>query len=234
MRVRPSATSLSLAILAALALVLVVSAVVFSAGWVALGQPRPPGSLDQSQFLDAVKVGLAVVAGLGAAVGLTVSYRRQATDEDRREAERDQDFEARFSSATTKLGDLSAAVRLAGVHALARLADDWSDQRQMCIDVLCAYFRLPSDPASIQLGETEVRNSILRVVRDHLRPGDGPSWDGLRFDFTGARFEGGDFSRAHFANSLLLFNHATFAESRTSFIGSRFQGGSLVFRGATF
>ncbi|MFD9499878.1 hypothetical protein [Streptomyces sp. NPDC060035] len=34
------------------------------------------------------------------------------------------------------LGHDQAAVRLAGVYALARLADDWAEQRQVCIDVL--------------------------------------------------------------------------------------------------
>ena len=32
-----------------------------------------------------------------------------------------------------------AAVRLAGMYAMAGLADDWKENRQTCVDVLCAY-----------------------------------------------------------------------------------------------
>ncbi len=222
------------AILGNVALVLTVSAVVFALGWFALGRPRPPQALDQAQFFDAVKVGLAIVAGLGAAVGLTVSYRRQETDEARHAAERDSDFESRFSAASGKLGDSSAAVRLSGVHSLAHLADDWNDQRQMCIDVLCAYVRLSGDAPHLVADDTEVRRTIVRLIRDHLQLAARPRWDGMRFDFTGARFLGGDFSYATFKDCTVLFNHVTFVDGRTSFVDCRFEGGLLNFRGATF
>ena len=37
-----------------------------------------------------------------------------------------------------KLGNANAAVSFAGVYSLARLADDWPEQRQTCVNVLCA------------------------------------------------------------------------------------------------
>jgi hypothetical protein len=55
----------------------------------------------------------------------------------------------RFATAAAQLGDdKPAAVRLAGVYAMAGLADDWKENRQTCVDVLCAYLRIPyeSDP----------------------------------------------------------------------------------------
>ena len=48
----------------------------------------------------------------------------------------------RYQDAASQIGHEKAAVRLAGVYALARLADDWPDQRQTCVDVLCAYLRM--------------------------------------------------------------------------------------------
>jgi hypothetical protein len=43
----------------------------------------------------------------------------------------------RFATAAEQLGsDKPPAVRLAGVYAMAGLADDWADNRQTCIDVL--------------------------------------------------------------------------------------------------
>src|SRR5215472_15908822 len=42
----------------------------------------------------------------------------------------------RFATAADKLGgDKPPAVRLAGVYALAGLADDWEENRQTCVDV---------------------------------------------------------------------------------------------------
>ncbi|WP_242911078.1 hypothetical protein [Actinomadura terrae] len=51
----------------------------------------------------------------------------------------------RFTAAVAQLGDPSPAIQLGGVHALAGLADDAPTRefRQTCIDVLCAFLRLP-------------------------------------------------------------------------------------------
>ena len=48
----------------------------------------------------------------------------------------------RFSAIANQIGDDQAAVRLAGLQAMARLADDWQANQQGCIDVLCAYLRM--------------------------------------------------------------------------------------------
>ena len=53
----------------------------------------------------------------------------------------------RFATAAGQLGDdKPSAVRLAGVYAMAGLADDWPENRQTCVDVLCGYLRLPYEP----------------------------------------------------------------------------------------
>jgi hypothetical protein len=45
----------------------------------------------------------------------------------------------RFTTAAEQLGSDKPAVRLAGVYAMAAgLADDWEENRQTCVDVLCA------------------------------------------------------------------------------------------------
>src|SRR5262249_33713884 len=57
----------------------------------------------------------------------------------------------RFAPAAVHLGsDKPPAVRLAGVYAMAGLADDWPEHRQTCVDVLCAYLRLPYDPEPVE------------------------------------------------------------------------------------
>ena len=85
----------------------------------------------------------------------------------------------RFATAADQLGDdKPAAVRLAGVYAMAGLADDWEANRQTCVDVLCGYLRMPyaGDPGEgstvqEQLGfqsGREVRHSVIRVIAAHL------------------------------------------------------------------
>jgi hypothetical protein len=52
-------------------------------------------------------------------------------------------FNERFTTAADQLGSDKPAVRLAGLYAMAGLADDWEAKRQTCVDVLCAYLRMP-------------------------------------------------------------------------------------------
>jgi hypothetical protein len=56
----------------------------------------------------------------------------------------DSSFDSSFARAAEMLSIGSrATLRLAGAYALARLADDRQENRQICVDVLCAYIRLP-------------------------------------------------------------------------------------------
>ncbi len=52
-------------------------------------------------------------------------------------------FSERFSQAAEMLGSERSATRIGGVYALAALADEWSENRQQCVDLLCAYLRTP-------------------------------------------------------------------------------------------
>jgi hypothetical protein len=88
----------------------------------------------------------ATVAGAGALVALIVAYRRQKVAEADSVHDRTRVFNERFTAIAAQLGDAQPAVRLAGADAMAGLADDWKQNRQTCVDVLCAYLRLPYDP----------------------------------------------------------------------------------------
>jgi hypothetical protein len=85
-------------------------------------------------------------------------------------------FAKRYQDAAKQLGHDKAPVRLAGVYAMARLADDWDDQRQTCVDVLCAYLRMPFPPDTIPVPsdsdntqELQVRIAAQRLLEDHFR-----------------------------------------------------------------
>jgi len=74
---------------------------------------------------------------------LDKTLKEQSKQLDRTLAEqRTRTLNERFATAADRLcTDRSPAVRLAGVYAMAGLADDWPENRQTCIDVLCGYLR---------------------------------------------------------------------------------------------
>lgn len=119
----------------------------------------------------------------------------------------------RYQDAAEQLGHERATVRIAGVHAIARLADDWVEQRQACIDVLCSYLRMPwlsTGNAPDDAGDLEVRRSIGFVLRRHLVPSvDMVSWSDFRFDLSGARLIDLPFSGASLTYKV-NFQRATF------------------------
>jgi uncharacterized protein YjbI with pentapeptide repeats len=176
--------------------------------------------------------------------GLIVAYRRQKITEADAVHNRTRGFNERFTAIAAQLGDAQPAVRLAGVHAMAGLADDWKQNRQTCVDVLCAYLRLPYDPdcdddADIA-GRTgyranrEVRHTIIRLIGAHLRPSAAVSWQGLNFDFTGVAFDGGDFTAARFSGGIVQFTGAMFSRGQVSFDQAEFSGSWVNFDNAEF
>ena len=158
--------------------------------------------------------------------------------------QRDRTLNERFATAADRVGSDKSAVQLAGVYAMAGLADDWPENRQTCVDVLCAYLRLPydPDPGNGEVGwaayraNREVRHTIIRLIGAHLRPDVDPetSWHGLNLDFTGVVFDGGDFSFAIFSSGIIQFNGASFASGQVDFLGAKFSGGKVYFVGAEF
>ena len=151
----------------------------------------------------------------------------------------------RFDTVAGQLGsDKPPAVRLAGVYAMAALADDWPDHRQMCVDVLCAYLRMPyePEPGDDASGEKrlawrasrEVRHTVIRVIAAHLNGTAPVSWCGLNFDFAGVVFDGGDFSGAKFSGGTVNFTGAEFSGGMVNFAAAEFSGGTVNFAGAKF
>ncbi|MFD9190298.1 pentapeptide repeat-containing protein [Streptomyces phaeochromogenes] len=228
-----------------------VAATVFYAGWDLLGARglKPERRIDSKTLFDLVKLAFGVVAGAGALVALVVAYRRQRVDEDGALRDATRLHTERFTTAVSQLGEDSAAVRLGGVHALAGLADDAPTRklRQTCIDVLCAYLRLPYTPETdpptgdtaarhTYLASREVRHTIIRLIRDHLRlpPKNQHSWQGHDFDLTSVTFDGGDFSRAVFSGGTVHFGEAVFSGGTVNFSKAEFSGGTVNFTRAEF
>ncbi|WP_218010310.1 pentapeptide repeat-containing protein [Actinomadura chibensis] len=187
---------------------------------------------------------------------LTQEGQRQSEQAQRRTHELTEQGQRtdRFTAAVAQLGDPSPAIQLGGVHALAGLADDAPTRefRQTCIDVLCAFLRLPyapdpgDEPAEGQdPGEhaaarqsyravREVRHTVIRIIGAHLREDAPVLWQGHDLDFTDVVFDGGDFSLAVFHANQVSFRNARFEGGMVSFFGARFQGGMVSFSHARF
>ena len=124
---------------------------------------------------------------------------------------------------------------------MAGLADDGQDHRQTCVDVLCAYLRMPYEsepgddaPVDKRLAlqaSREVRHTVIRVIAAHLNGTAPVSWCGLNFDFdfAGAVFDGGDFTGAEFSGGTADFADAEFPGGTVGFADAKFPGGTVDF-----
>ena len=185
--------------LAAAAAVVIVALIV-TVWLLAIASGAKAGTDRANSRLDAVRTGLAAGAGAGAAVGLMLAFRRQyhqevATDLTNRDAAERRITEL-YTKAVEQLGNDKAPVRLGGLYALERLAQDNPAQRQTIVNVICAYLRMPFSPtapiepegkAAKDLAkqtetegriseirntwsqEKEVRLTAQRILADHLR-----------------------------------------------------------------
>ncbi len=205
--------------------------------WVALATPIPsPASVPLETasptegygFTNPQIMAAAIIAGL-ALVGVIVTqvwtYRRFAAEQ---RHSRIQLLTDRFGKAAEQIGHDAPAVRLAGVYAMASLADEWTEQRQQCVDVLCAYLRLPPRD---QDGEHEVRKTVVHTMREHLLAEAPVSWSRLDFNFAGARFpESANFGGAQFLRNVSF--HAARFPGHADFRNAVFQCLELDFKGA--
>jgi uncharacterized protein YjbI with pentapeptide repeats len=206
-------------------------AIVLLATWI-LGRLLHP-SHKEADPIDITKLSFTVAGGVGAAVALVVAYRRQRDVEQGR-------FVERFGAAAAQLGDHDVAVRIAGVYAMAGVADESTGlRRQQCIDVLCGYLRLPYSP---ELGSSHQTKLVLTQQRtgddgsplgqqeEHLeyRQNDKEvrativrviadhlrhheySWSGCDFDFRTAHLEDVSFVGAMFGG-FTQFDNAKFS-----------------------
>lgn len=180
---------------------------------------------------DTLKTALLVIGGSGALAGLYVAYRKQRTDEANHLRDQDKLFTERYTQAVAQLGNTtSAAVRLGGVYALARIADDSERDRLTCLKVLCAYLRMPYNPDTTEPAEREVRTTAQTVLAERLNPDHAGYWPTADIDLRGAHLIDLDFS--HAVIERLNAERTTFTGD-TLFRGATFNGDTW-FRGATF
>ncbi|WP_409492368.1 pentapeptide repeat-containing protein [Amycolatopsis sp. cmx-11-12] len=219
--------------------------------------------------LEGVRTVGTIVLGAGGAIALLLAARRQQTAEEdlvtkrhdlllREQANDDARHDAAerrisdlYLKAVEQLGADKAPVRLAGLYALDRLAQDNPAQRQTIVNVISAYLRMPyelpekpPDPSAEKeshdeyrsaIQEREVRTTAQRILADHLDPNyrDGKRfWPDIDLDLSGAllidvmfrdcRLDNARFSNARFRGDTLLMG--VHFDGETRFDGATFTG----------
>lgn len=253
---RPVLSNIAIGWLGATLLLLPVAAVAVLL--IALGSSDVPGLIEAIQTAAIAGLGLTGVAALLLAArrqrGLELERRdRHRAAEDAaaaRERREHTDVETRrdalrehatvlYARAVDQLGSERAAVRVAGLYLLERLAQDSAAHRQIVVDVLCAYLRLPPEATGEHFGpqEREVRLTAQRILHRSLflpagddaeaAAGHRPAAD---VDLTGARLE--DFTLTGCDIASARFDGALF-RGGASMDRTRFRG-PATFEGARF
>jgi uncharacterized protein YjbI with pentapeptide repeats len=219
---------------------------------------------DQAQlWMEAVKTALTAGIGAGGLLALYVSFRRQMVSERdhllQSHVARNNQLDASekrvtelYSKAVDQLANNTAAVRLAGLYALERLAQANPEHRQTIVDVICGYLRisrevpkpdLPADPDSASNAdassapsreEAEVRATAQKILKAHLILNDALRKDArfwnIHLDLHGARLE--DFSLRECQLGDMDFRNVEFV-GEADFASARFEG-EICFDGAIF
>lgn len=184
--------------------------------WVFLGD----GGQVSARRLDALRTAASLVIGAGGAAALLLAARRQRYVELDLE-QKDHDANQRrvtelYGKAADQLGSDKAPVRLAGVYALERLAQDEPRHRQTVVNLMCAYLRMPYTPPAdtsdeVAAQEQLVRMTVQDVLEAHLQPAHPDRfWPDIDLVLSSTTLEYFWFRncRARSAN----FRHTTFRE----------------------
>lgn len=160
--------------------------------------------------IDAIKTSMTVGAGVAAGLALALTARRQWLAERAQGHTEDDAADRRvtelYTMAVEQLGSHNATVRVGGLYALERLAQDNRGHRQTIAEVICGYLRInetlagqqstplrtdevlpgdcPSDPTGPSgrsatprdVAELQVRQTAQRILTTHLQP--DRSWHG--------------------------------------------------------
>ncbi|MEU4836362.1 pentapeptide repeat-containing protein [Streptosporangium sp. NPDC023615] len=175
----------------ALAVLLVGAAVGGTLWWLladlaVVAVPAPPGAPPAASGGtigargEMLRTALAAGAGVGAAITLALAFRRQRHQElatlitshyaERTAEHTERDATERrvtdlYTKAVEQLGHAKAAVRLGGLYALERLAQDNPGHRQTIVNVICAYLRMPYTPPAPVPDPAQQRQEALRAAR---------------------------------------------------------------------
>jgi hypothetical protein len=162
-----------------------VAAIWVTTGWLlattrgVLDHDTKDSGSDRAQVrVEVVRTGLAAGAGVGAAVGLMLAFRRQRhlevatalSDHDAAE----QRITALYTTAAAQLGSDKAPVRLTALYTLERLANDNPGHRQTIVNIICAYLRMPYTPPTRTAARAPRRSATTTAPTMPPKPATPP------------------------------------------------------------
>lgn len=184
-----------------------------------------PTRLDQDTLFGVGRNAVTLAAALGVGVTLFFSYRKQQTAEnaqelavraqnlamesqdlatktlqlslEKHELESVSELRNRYARSAEQLSSDKTSVRLAGVHSLIALSDDWravgkADEQQVCISLLCSYMntlQFEHTNADDLIKATGVEAISARLVLDESSP--NKCWQQKNIELTGVFFQHG-------------------------------------------
>lgn len=180
--------------------------------WMRVNSPT-----ESDEFFGLTTTALAILGGILAIGYLVIRYRERAAAEREEEAaEREeearesQQIDQDFRLAIEQLGHDKPVVRIAGVHALIAISDQYGGGfNQRTVDVLCGYLRADRTDIDDRAVESTILQSIQK--RTAFKDSEGGPWSACRFDFHGTTF-----------SEELNFTHLVFYKE-VDFAGATFQ-----------
>jgi hypothetical protein len=160
---------------------------------------------------------------------------------------RDGEITDRFSQAISQIGDKSVDVRVGGLYALGRIADDSAGDREMIMEVLSAHVRQHSswlakpgkgEPPTLRRRAPDVQTAMTILSRRAtpkklLRHFDLTQSDLRRSDLLEAHLEAFDFHGSHLEGADLWHAHLEGTDFREAHFEGRPRFGDPYTYGAT-
>ncbi|MBG6065320.1 hypothetical protein [Micromonospora ureilytica] len=175
---------------------------------------------------------ISMTALIGASLGAVYAFRKQLLAEREGVRAEQQVYSERFVKAAELLAHERPSARLAGLHSLTSLADDWRQGRQSCASAIASYLRLPPPDDA---GEREVRRTAWKSVHDRLMdPSATNSWHREELDFSGGTYQFVDLDSAMLHNTRVLFRDCIFKDGELRLTGVGLVGGRIDFTGSSF
>lgn len=182
-----------------------------------------PGDLDQEALTTAITANrqavLFAIGGVIAVITLLITLAKHSLDRESHSLDRDSNWTSRYTEAIAQLGDESLPIRLGGIYAMERIAQDSLRDRQTILDVLCAYLRhkCPRPPKGREIrvkhgADISAAVSVITRITMLSKPKTPVNLNGTRLgdlaDFRGANLEGAnlrysDFNGGNFAGANL-------------------------------
>ncbi|MET7472295.1 hypothetical protein ABZS35_26590 [Micromonospora sp. NPDC005599] len=181
---------------------------------------------------------VSLTALTGASLGAVYAFRKQVLAEREGLRADQQVYSDRYVKAAELLSHERPSARLAGLHSMAVLADDWSEGRTPCVMAICSYLRLPTldlKSDTPDLGESEVRRTAWKAVRARLLdPGSRGAWHSQELDFSGGHFDNVDLDQVKLEGVRLQFRNCVFRNGELRLRAATLQDAVLDFTGSSF